>query len=319
MLKQIEQQRPGFLRKTELFAGTSSGSTTALVLATQDDPSTKLADLERLWGTDITSTIGNTVPGFLTAIFGFGSLFSNEPLSNTLAKTEYLGDIDIANLKKRVAIPTFDISVGPNGIWSPAVFTNLGHPEPGEPAPPFTRASEVALASSASPIVMPIFKGFVDGGVYANNPSMVAASTIIYRTRKLAEKVVNHDLPVSVDGKEGRRLTMLSIAGGQSTANLRVSDASWGYGQWMFNLLDPLLAMNMFLQGGMQAVDLQGEILLGPNGYWRVDPQYVAKGPGIPWLQSNPDDLRASAYSPAGQQAVADAVKWIDAVGWLAD
>src|SRR5260370_4178683 len=49
LMSEIEKQRPGFLARTDMIAGTSAGAMVALILATQDDPAHLLPQAEMLW------------------------------------------------------------------------------------------------------------------------------------------------------------------------------------------------------------------------------------------------------------------------------
>jgi patatin-like phospholipase/acyl hydrolase len=258
------------------------------------------------------STVGNTMTGLVSALFGFSSVYTNEALIQTLSKPEYLGSVELSDLKKKVVIAAFDVSPPEGNTWEPRAFTNL-LPVTGR----VTNAVDAAVSSSASPIMMPIHNGFVDGALFANNPSMVAAATIVAATRQVGSRVENHPDLVPDASADVRQMYMLSIAGGRFAPNLKVENASWGYLQWMAQLTNPLLALNMFFQSGMQAVDFQGQYLFAPNTYHRVDPDYVVQQVGLPWLQANPNDLIVTANSPQAEAEVELAVAWLDAVGWL--
>src|SRR5205085_1782590 len=100
IMQQIEEQLPGFLAKTDMFAGTSSGSTTALIMAASANPAEQLPVLKELWTTQ-TGVIGNTTLGYIGALLGYNALFSNDILKATLSKPQFLGSKKMSDLSKK--------------------------------------------------------------------------------------------------------------------------------------------------------------------------------------------------------------------------
>jgi predicted acylesterase/phospholipase RssA len=347
IMKQIEENLPGFLAKTDMFAGTSSGSTTALILAASANPAEQLPTLQDLW-TAMTGVVGNTPLGYIGALLGYNAVFSNETLKATLAKPQFLGANKMSDLSKKVVAASFNMDPKTSVIFGPAAFSNLDPALPGYN----DLAVDVALASSASPFMMPAHNGFIDGGLFANNPSMVAAAQIVAATKaspttapaglagtsfsakpRTAAKTavpmatprarvvpsVNHQVMAEAagNGQEVQQLKIFSVGGGRDDVRVNIGNSSWGYLQWIFNLLNPLLAMNVFFQGGMEAVDFQGEQLLAPGSYFRLDPGYVNKT-FIPFAQSDPKDLTAAANSDATKALVDKGCQWLVDSGWMA-
>lgn len=352
VMEQIEAKMPGFLAKTDMFAGTSSGSTTALILAASADPAEQLPVLQNLW-TAMNGVVGNTTLGYIGALLGYNAIFSNDTLKATLSQPQFLGAKKMSDLSKQVVAASFNMDPKMSVIFGPAAFSNLDPALPGYN----DLAVDVALASSASPFMMPAHNGFIDGGLFANNPSMVAAAQIVAATKaslttapaglagtafsakprpaaksaapaaapaaptaRTARVVPSAD-PKAVaeaasNGQEVQQLKIFSIGGGRDDVRVDIGNSSWGYLQWVFNLLNPLLAVNVFFQGGMEAVDFQGEQLLAPGSYFRLDPGYVNKTL-IPFMQSDPKDLTAAANSDATKALVDKGCQWLEESGWM--
>jgi hypothetical protein len=89
-------------------------------------------------------------------------------------------------------------------------------------------------------------KVFVDGGLYANNPAMLAFTEV--------ER-----------GRLGRgELLMLSLGTGEMTRELpHAQIRHWGVAQWARPIL------HVVLDGVSMSIDYQLSQLLGPESYWR--------------------------------------------------
>lgn len=87
---------------------------------------------------------------------------------------------------------------------------------------------DAAMRTSAAPTYFPVYKGYVDGGIVANNPSVIAAA-----------KAIAHNPHVSM-----RNVIVLSLGAGSyprhTTVNLD-GENDWGLKQWIPKLLDLLL------------------------------------------------------------------------------
>jgi patatin-like phospholipase/acyl hydrolase len=169
LLERIEKTVPGWLDKVDLLAGTSTGGIIALGLA----HSVPLADIRALYeqkGRDIfddswldnLKDLGNVA----------GAQYGNKALSRELRRI--FGETRLKDLRKRVLIPAFDLdNENPDAsrrAWSPKFFHNF----PGPDSDGDRLAYKVALYTSAAPTFFPAVDGYIDGGVFANNPSMAA-------------------------------------------------------------------------------------------------------------------------------------------------
>jgi len=297
MLEQIEEQVPGFLARTDLFAGTSSGGITALTLASRDNPVKMLSPLRHLWTIE-RDLFTNTPLGFLAAVVGIGALLETSIFQAYLEREELLGHRTLGDLKKHVAIAAFRVNslrFGPHVSPRPKIFHNTG-----APGDPDLRklASEVALSTSAFPIGFPAYQGAIDGGTFANNPAMVGVAQI--------QKAFGDDTLSQV--------RVLSLGDGISYPNLNA--ANWGYCPWLFAPWSPLLLVNTLMRGSVEAVNYQCRHVLARNAFFRLDPTYLKPG-FIPFLQTNARKLHATANSPSTRAQVSAAVQWVRDCGWM--
>jgi predicted acylesterase/phospholipase RssA len=166
-----------FADQFDLFCGTSTGGIIALALA----KGLRASAIVELYRTIGRTVFRNRLPGCRTARRIRGLLFarySNGPLRDALLCA--FGDTtlrDISARGKYVVVPAFSLTNG-----SPRVFKTDHSPELSRDSGYLLR--EIALATSAAPVFLPIVRlkspttgateQFIDGGVYANNPTLLA-------------------------------------------------------------------------------------------------------------------------------------------------
>lgn len=157
----------------DLIAGTSTGGIIAIGLAAGLSGA-DLSDLYIRRGRDIFPPAGNCWFGtFGRWIADFRQLFryryDREALNAILAET--LGDKKFGQAGSRLCIPSFDGRYG-----EPYIFKTPHHPDFRKDG--FETMTKVAAATAAAPtFFQPLRDGgytFVDGGVWANNPIMIA-------------------------------------------------------------------------------------------------------------------------------------------------
>ena len=138
--------------------------------------------------------------------------------------------------------------------WKPKIFHNF----PGNDSDGGELAYKVGLYTSAAPTYFPTVDGYVDGGVFANNPSMCALTqTQDARIGKLR--------PALAD------VVLLSLGTGTSLVYIPGTRLDWGYAQWA----KPLISLLM--DGVSGIADYQCQKLLGEQ-YCRLAPVFP---PGV--------------------------------------
>lgn len=158
----------------DLICGTSTGGLIALGLAS-GKPASELMDLYYAQGNTIFPTSNNTFLRYLQLkfihpfrqIFWRGK-FSNKALRVQLEKV--FGDKTLGDLQNLVCIPSYNLIKG-----MPRVF-KFPHKEGCFFKDKDIPIVDVALSTSAAPTYLPIHaykeELYVDGGVWANNPSL---------------------------------------------------------------------------------------------------------------------------------------------------
>jgi patatin-like phospholipase/acyl hydrolase len=246
LLNRIAAEVPGFTDRADLLAGTSTGGIIALGLANGMSPA-DLVELylengETIFSRDLLHEIGDL--GNL-----IGAKYDNTNLIETINKTFGIGKLKDL-LPRHVLIPSFDLdneAVPPKlRTWKPKFYHNYAGPQSdGE-----ENIADVALRTSSAPTYFPVYQGYVDGGVVANNPSMAA----------LAQAIDN-----VTGAQQLADLRLLSIGTGLTPVFVAGDEHNWGLAQWAHILA------NMMLEGMVGVADYECARLLG-NNYFRLTP-----------------------------------------------
>jgi len=136
----------------------------------------------------------------------------------------------------------------------------LNHPESRKWGPEFfqnfddkysdLKLVDAVLRTTAAPTYFPIYQGFVDGGTFANNPSMAAITSAVQHGVKLEDIVV------------------FSISTGNNPKFIGkdvYKDGGWGMVEWGPHLIELLLDSNT------DSINYNCKCLL-QNRYQRIDP-----------------------------------------------
>lgn len=260
LLERLERARPGFLSQIDLFAGTSTGSFLALGLAYGLSPAElrKLYDEQGKW--IFQDSLCDNVRDLW---FLRGARYSNKHLKQAL--TERFGSHTLGDLKKKVLIAAFDLDNWSVNLEKPRMWkAKFFHNFLGDDSDAGERIVDVALRSSAAPTYFPVYQGFVDGFVVANNPSMCAVAQVL-----AAE--------VESERAELATIVLLSVGAGLNPRYLPDTDADWGVLQWAFRLQSiqrrqyvmPLIYM--MWEGSVELVNYQCRQLLASR-FYRLDP-----------------------------------------------
>lgn len=286
ILTRLDEAVPGFLPRIHLFAGTSTGAIIACGLAAGVRP----AEL-----TDIYLTQGPRIfdDSWLDDVRDLGGLtgaeYGSEQLHRILTEIfeETLGLERLGDLKHRVLVPTYDLDDGDDPrrepgkprTWKPKFFHNF----PGAETDADERIVDVLMRSCAGPVYFPVYDGYIDGGVIANNPAMAALAQALH------------------PGTGGQRLDdlrLLSVGTGQSTAYIPGRHLDWGYVRWAKAIV------RLVIDGGNEVATYECRQLLGPH-FHRVDAAFD-------W----PMALDEWEKSPRLKQ-IAEEVPLEDAIAWV--
>jgi uncharacterized protein len=236
------------LDSIDLIAGTSTGGLLALGIAQRLD----LAQIRDMYVEKGPKIFDDS---WLDDLVDLGKLrgadYDTKPLRRELQNL--FGDTTLGQLRKRVLIATFDLdNEDPaNRTWKPKLFHNF----PGPSNDRASRVVDVGLYTSAAPTYFPSVDGYIDGGVYANNPAMCA----------LAQTQDHRYSPTPALDE----VLLLSFGTGTSLQYIKGKTNDWGYAQWV----KPLI--NLMLDGVAGIADYQCRQILGDR-YHRLAPVFPA-------------------------------------------
>ncbi len=242
----------GWLDRVELLAGTSTGGLLALGLAFGRTPE----EMREIYETRGQEIFDDSWLDDLTDLGRLmGAQYDNTKLRSVLQDT--FGQTRLADLNRRILVTAYDLdneSSEPTArMWKPKLFHNF----PGPDSDGEQLAWKVALYTSAAPTYFPSVDGYIDGGVYATNPSMCA----------LAQALDSRGtVPPALED-----IVLLSLGTGTSLLHIEGQDLDWGYAQWA----KPLV--NLMLDGTAGIADYQCRQILGSR-YHRLAPVFP---PGV--------------------------------------
>jgi uncharacterized protein len=250
VLMQRLSAEPGleaWLDRTDLLAGTSTGGLIALGLAA----GISLEDLRELYVTRAGAVFEDSL---LDDLRDLGKVFGADyDIANLEREAQrVLGDRTLAQLHKRVLVTAFDLDNGAadDRRWKPKLFHNF----PGADGDGDQLAYRVGVATSAAPTYFASYDGYIDGGVFATNPSMCALAQTLDARLPADERADLADV------------RLLSFGTGRTLRYLEGDQLDWGYWQWVRPLLD------LMLEGVNGIADYECSQILGPH-YHRVAPR----------------------------------------------
>ena len=242
LLQQLNQSpsTKGWLDQADLIAGTSTGGILALGIASEKT----LEDMANIYLKEGPKIFDDSFWDNLRDLGkSVGADYSNKALKKTLINT--FGNQTLGALNKKVTIPTFDLDNeskdSKKRTWKPKIFHNFA----GNDSDAKFLLSDVALYTSSAPTYFPSADGYIDGGVFANNPSMVALVQAISQRNKSKERANIDDI------------VLLSVGTGVSLSYIKGQTLDWGYAQWV----KPLI--NILMDGVAGISDYQVAQLLG--------------------------------------------------------
>lgn len=284
LLERLSQQPglAGWLDQVDLISGTSTGGLLALGLAA-GVPLSELREIYTVKGTKVFDD------SWLDDLLDLGQItgaqYDNKNLTKEMKRL--IGEnTTLGDLKKKVLITTFDLDNEDQDPKKRTMKPKLFHNFPGGPNEAAVPAYKVGLYTSAAPTYFPAVDGYVDGGVYANNPSMCALAQTQdkrYPPNPALSEVVE-----------------LSLGTGKSLVYIKGKNNDWGLAQWA----KPLISVMMDGVDGIATY--QCKQLLGDN-YHRLAPTFP---PGV--------SLPLDAVDRVNEMvAFAEAVDLAPTVDWL--
>ena len=312
LMQRIEDARPGFLSSTDMFAGTSAGGINATLLAMTELPESMLPAASRIWEEGM--LMDTTLARLVTGATGLTALASPRRLTEYL--TSLLGERTLGDLALSIVIPAFDTTANTMGYWAPRVYHNLyqdGHSQD-EPA------VHIGLRTSAAPIVFPMWEGNVDGGVFANDPTMCAITQALSITRAHLDAAPMYGDTSStdvdrIDDPPGLDdLVVLSFGSGTSPMSLTAPGEStdWGWGQWLLSSKFPMALLELVIAANSEVPSTQARVLLGDESYFRVNPPLPPNVSRFGFDEKAVDHIKLLA----AETDIVPILDWLDGNGW---
>ena len=197
LVQQLDKELD-LLKRVDLFAGTSTGALMALGLAS-DVPISELVDIYMTKGKEVfqpyNKLLASKPPPALVKMYPqlktkaqaanlvdlFHVKYTDAGLKKIVEQT-FPSSLPLSQLSHKVLITAFDLYKADTKAWGPISMTNLpGYKTAG------ISVLDAALSACAAPVYFPphVFthnktrRALLDGGVYANNPSMLAAASVM--------------------------------------------------------------------------------------------------------------------------------------------
>ena len=298
LIRRIEDARPGFLKRVDLFAGTSAGGIMALILSSAKPVDEKTQACIDLWTKVPVFTSGPVRSA--AGLLGQTALFDPKGLTEFL--DDWFGDTRLGDLPHRILVPSFKLDGMIDGVrsWRAKVFHNFSFDD--EPDV-HERAVDVARATSASPITFPIYSGFVDGGLFANDPAMCAITQVI----ACSEKGKGHDRPLKLS-----ETVLLSMGSGNDGRFVDAPNGDWGWQSWLLGQ-EPFLLLEAMYDSVGTAVEFQSRRLLGQR-YFRLNPS-LGQTHNMTGQRNN--GITERAKEVAESTDLTRVLDWLDRSGWF--
>jgi patatin-like phospholipase/acyl hydrolase len=231
-----------WIQEADVYAGTSTGGLIALSLA-NGKRLDEIIDFYKNFGPGI---FNRSSLYYISSVFkslhaGYRNVVLEQQLKSMFGETR------LDELKKKVVIASFDLSVKENkrDRWAPKIFHNF---EGNDQDKDLLR--KVGLYTSAAPTYLPSVEGFVDGGVCANNPSMCALAQVLDPRNKSKRDIEN--------------VSLISVGTGENPISIKKKSVKWGIFGWNTRLL------SMIMDGPVGIADYQCRNILTGDKYQRM-------------------------------------------------
>ncbi|RCX09584.1 patatin-like phospholipase/acyl hydrolase [Anaerobacterium chartisolvens] len=247
MLEMLNNVIPGMLKNVSMYAGTSTGGIISLGLALGITPD-NIVQLYAENGQEIFD------PYYKFEIQridnGIGAPKYNNVKLKKLLEDNFKDNPPLKDLPCNILINTFSLNL--DGFsWYPVQLTNF----PGSPYLDVTTV-DAALRTSAAPVYFPSYQGFIDGGVFANNPSIGALCNA------LDPEKANADM---------NSVRLLSFGTGFNPSCIK-HDVKWGAAEWLNPMGNPPIPLlSILMDGVMEVDDYNCRQILGEDKYCRAN------------------------------------------------
>ncbi|GAB6040085.1 patatin-like phospholipase family protein [Endothiovibrio diazotrophicus] len=295
ILEQLESRCPGFLDAVDLFAGTSAGAITCAFIAFAPTLRDGLQRAREFWSSPQSFQVDPLRS--LTALAGTHAFSDQAKIKAALER--HFGDATLGDLKCSVLIPSFCLdnksAVAESRGWTVRLIHTL------DPVIADTdlKVVDALLRSGSSPVVNPVYQGYADGGLFANNPSLCAVTSAL-----------------DYVGERLEAMRVVSVGHGRSQKFIdcdRTTD--FGYHKWLLDPTHPMALLKVVMDSNRQAVTYQCSRLL-EDRFMRIDPSLAAgtDATGINfdrYVLALDRAARALDYLPHVRQL--NSMKWVDA------
>jgi patatin-like phospholipase/acyl hydrolase len=246
ILQQLDAACKDWRKDIDMFAGTSTGGLIALGLAKGLSP----AELTNVYMSKGPAIFGHRLwPLVEDLMTVFGPKYDSRHREQVCK--EVLGDAKLGDLGAHVVITAFDLdnarAPSDSRRWKAKIFHNMQTKD--NSGDEHEDAYRVGMMTSAAPTYFSSYEGFVDGGVYANNPSMCALAQTQDDRNEIAIEL--------------RDVRMLSLGTGFAPYHLKGRE-EWGLAQWAPHLVD------LLMDGVNEVADFQVRQLLPDGAYLRI-------------------------------------------------
>jgi patatin-like phospholipase/acyl hydrolase len=329
LLKSLRQmldargEHQSLLDEVELFVGSSAGSFNAAFFATHEHPDAAFPKILDFWGEVVgMNKKGLSVGRSALALAGASSLLDSSSMRDFFCN-HFGSNLRLGDLKRKVAIPSFQLDGHRKTLrtWKAKIFHNTAA---GLDADMNELVVDVIMRSGSPPLSYPIYQGldergsgYVDGGLFANNPSLVGLAQIINKvTRKSHEEKVE---ALETEPPDLTDILMLSVGNGHMSSYLTPTfshgTANWGFAKWLLDFRDPMVLVKMMLEAGSDATDYQCRMILRKK-YLRLNP-VVEQTLSAYNLQQVENAIQEVLATQSTREKLERAYKWLGRSGWL--
>ncbi|MDJ0835890.1 MAG: patatin-like phospholipase family protein [Acidobacteriota bacterium] len=347
MLKRLEEKAP-FLKNIDMITGISAGGVNALIMALAGKRGiVKAIDLCLDFWLDKVTVIPHLwtlLPGILGIAPFSPNSASIENFKSLLAKTSdaappekltlaHVCDYDMAvfvfnlkaqasrlnysqerllkNLRKKFPDDCHQFgkeSLEEVKIWLPFSYSNMRSIVKFADTDLDASLLHAMLGTSAAPIIFPVFRNTVDGGIFAANPSIGGLTRAMsHLSLSEGEQPPNRE-PLPEARLEN--IEILSLGVGMYDNYIHAHNPCMGWGAWIFDPHNPLALMNMVLGSTYTFSNIVSAALL-KDAYFRLDTKLNVK---TYQLNSKPVKLKMLR---AGMDAwIGTAYEWLHERGW---